>query len=68
MAVDVRGVDRAAVVDRLRCAARYRRTATVLEHWARCTSNQAVADLVLERAAARRRAADRVRPVPGMSN
>jgi hypothetical protein len=68
MAVDVRGVDRAAVVDRLRCAARYRRTAILLEHWARCASNQAVADIVRERAAARRRAADRVRPVLGISN
>jgi hypothetical protein len=62
MAVDARArgrEDRDAELDRVRRAARHRRTAALLEGWARGSANRAVADLVLERAAERRSAADR---------
>lgn len=65
MAVDVGArtrEDRDAELDRRRRAARHRRTAALLEGWARGAANRAVAGLVLERAAERRRAADRARP------
>ncbi len=62
MAVDVRArsrEDRDAELERVRRAARYRRTAVVLEGWARCSAGCAAAGLVLERAAEHRAAADR---------
>lgn len=65
MAVDVgtrTREDRDAEIDRARRAARCRRTAALLEGWARCSPNRAVAALVLERAAERRSVADRAWP------
>jgi hypothetical protein len=62
MAVDVQArtrEDRDAELDRVRRAARWRRTADVLEGWARCAPDRAVARLVVERAAQLRAAADR---------
>ena len=67
MGVDLRvrsREDRDAELDRVRRAARYRRTASLLEGWARGSANRAVAGLVLERAAERRAAADRAAAGP----
>ena len=62
MPVDVRTrsrEDRDAELERVRRAARNRRTAVVLEGWARSSAGCAAAGLVLERAAEHRAAADR---------
>jgi hypothetical protein len=53
--------ERQQVLDRVRRAARYRWTATVLERRACRSANPAVADLLRECAAARREAAARAR-------
>ena len=52
-------IDRQQVLDGLRQAVRYRRTAAVLEHRARCVANPGLADLLMARAEVRRRAAER---------
>jgi hypothetical protein len=56
-----RAVERQQVLERVRRAARYRWTATVLERRACRSANPAVADLLRECAAARREAAARAR-------
>jgi hypothetical protein len=56
-----RAVERPQVLERVRRAARYRWTATVLERRACRSANPAVADLLRECAAARREAAARAR-------